>query len=338
MTETGVRVERDGQLGRLLLDRPKAINALTASMVGELNAALESWVGDQSVSAVLVQGEGRGLCAGGDMRAVRQSVLDGTAAAMAFWYAEYHLDGLIANYPKPIIVVMDGIVMGGGVGLSAYAAHRLVTDTTRLAMPETAIGYYPDCGVTWLLARCPGELGTHVALSGLSMTGADAVALGLADAQLDLAALPGLAAALARGEAATDAVAAATTRPARSDLVAQRDWIDECYRGDDPAAIVHALAAHPDPAAQDAARTLRSRSPFAVAVSLAAVRQAAELPDLVSALDRDYRLNAAMLAHSDLAEGVRTVLIDKGQGAPPRWLHEHLEDVPAAEVAEMFDR
>lgn len=265
----------DGPLGRVRLNRPRAINALTRAMVDSLKERLEAWWGDASVAAVVIDGAGeRGLCAGGDVRAVRESVLAGRPAeASEFWRMEYAVNGLIAAYPKPYIAWMDGIVMGGGVGLSGHGSVRLATERTRVAMPETIIGLFPDVGGTYLLSRAPGELGTYAALTGTTLNGADAVELGLADVVVPsgakdavLAALrddpslgaTALAEVVAKGSASTgfgSTVAAAGSAAGadmpRSHLAQERNWIDECFTGDDASAIVERLRSHPEPGSAD---------------------------------------------------------------------------------------
>lgn len=190
---SGVR----GVSGRITLDRPEKLNALTPGMVEEFAALLAAWENDDAVRLVVVDGAGeRGLCAGGDLRLVMESRAAGDGRACRFWASEYRLNAAIAAYRKPIVAFMTGIVMGGGVGVSAHGRHRIVTETTRLAMPEVRIGIIPDVGGTWLLAHAPGELGTYVALTGAALSGSDAIALGLADHFVREAALPALREAL----------------------------------------------------------------------------------------------------------------------------------------------
>ena len=324
---------RQGGLGRVRLNRPRAINALTHDMVRSAYAQLEEWAGDDAVSAVALEGAGeRGLCAGGDVRAIREAVLGGAGDPVGFWADEYRLDALIAGYPKPFVALMDGVVMGGGLGLSAYGSLRLVTERTRVAMPETAIGFFPDVGMLHLLARAPGELGTHLALTGATIGGADAVHVGLADAAVPSAELPDMLARLASGE-----VPAAETvgdgHPT-SCLAAGRSWVDECYVGDDAATILDRLRHHGDPAAREAGELLASRSPLSVAVTLEAIRRAALLPRLQDVLAQDLALGEAFLGGSDFVEGVRAVLVDRDHA--PRWTHEGVAAVPRDAVLRMF--
>jgi enoyl-CoA hydratase len=306
-----VLVRREGALGRLTLNRPEALNALGPAMIRALADALEAWEHDDEVSAVLLDGAGtRGLCAGGDVRFLYED--RGGHASAVLLAEEYRLDARIARYPKPYVAVMDGLVMGGGVGISAHGSVRVVTERTRLAMPEAGIGNVPDVGGTHLLARAPGELGTHAALTGARLTGADAIACGLADVLVPAGRLSGLPAALAQtGDPA--AVAGFTVDPGPSPLAAGRDWIDECYRAADAIEIVRRLRARGRAGPADA---IEAASPIAVVLTLRALR-AARGGTLEQALEREYALLRACVRWPDFAEGVRAKLIDR-DGAP-RW-------------------
>lgn len=327
-----VLVARDGVLGRLRLNRPRAINALTRDMLSALGTQLSRWEDDDDVRAVWLDGAGeRGLCAGGDVLAVRHAALADPVAAVDFWAQEYAVDAQIATYPKPVVVLMDGIVMGGGLGLAAYADLRLVTPRSVVAMPETGIGFFPDVGSLYLLSRAPGELGTHLALTGASIDGADAIAVGLADALVDVSAVDHIVDGLAQG-ARPDPGVGARTPPSR--LRGQRSWIDTCYQGKDPARILARLRSHPDPEARGAGEVVASRSPLSVAVTLEALRRAATLETVEDVLDQDLRLGERFLAHSDFVEGVRAQLVDRDRR--PRWRHETLATVSRDDVLSMF--
>ena len=329
-----VLVERAGGLGRLVLNRPRAINALNHSMVRILAAALVDWESDDAVRTVLLSGAGdRGLCAGGDIVAIYTAVRDGRDDAVRFWADEYALDAAIARYPKPHVALMDGLVLGGGIGLSAHGGIRVVTERTRIGMPEVSIGFFPDVGGTYLLARSPGELGTHLGLTGGTASGADAIALGFADHFVPSERLPELAAALeTRG--ADDVIAEFAVEPPPSELLAQRPWIDELYAGDDAEAIVERLTGSHESAAQEAAATIRSKSPTSVAVTLAALRRAAVLDSLEAALDQDYRVATRISLGTEVIEGIRAQVIDKDRN--PRWSPATLAGVTADAVEEYF--
>lgn len=319
-----------GPVGLVLLNRPAAINALTRPMIRSLLDRLRAWAEDPAVRAVLVRGAGdRGLCAGGDVRALREAVLAGRVGeALGFWEDEYALNALVADYPKPYVAWMDGVVMGGGVGISAHGSHRWVTPRAKVAMPETAIGFFPDVGGLWFLSRAPGELGTHAALTGLPVTAADAVVLGLADRVVDAQDPLPLVEQLLEGG---DLPGAASAEEAP--LLRARAWIDACYAGDDPAAILQRLGHHPDPAAREAAAVVASRSPFAVAVTLEALRRAASL-DVHGVLAQDRALGPAFTRHPDFAEGVRALLVDKDHS--PRWQPATLAEVRREDVLAAF--
>jgi enoyl-CoA hydratase len=320
-----------GGLGRIRLNRPRAINALTQSMVSAMEAQLEDWAVDERIHTVSVEGAGdKGLCAGGDVRAVREGLLAGSADPRSFWEDEYRLNATIAHYPKPFVAFMDGVTMGGGLGISAHGSTRLVTERSRLAMPETAIGFFPDTGMLHLLARAPGELGTHLAMTGQSVGGSEALCCGLADAMIESRHIPRILAKLANGESIDDFTVAAATSP----LSKARGWIDECYRGDDTATILARLTEHPEPAAREAAKIMRTRSPQSVVVTLAAIRRAAQL-SLDEVLAQDLRLGCALAVKPDFAEGVRALLVDRDN--TPQWQHSNVDAVDPATVAAMFD-
>jgi enoyl-CoA hydratase len=324
---TQVLVRREGALGRLTLNRPEALNALSPAMIRALAAALDAWERDDEVAAVLLDGAGtRGLCAGGDVRFLYDD--RGGHASAVLLAEEYRLDARIARYPKPYVAVMDGLVMGGGVGVSAHGSVRVVTERTRLAMPEVGIGNVPDVGGTYLLAHAPGELGTHAALTGARLTGADAIACGLADLLVPAERLPDLAAAL--GEAGNPAIVAEyAVDLGPSPLAAGRDWIDACYATGEAVEIVRRLRAHGRTEPADA---IEAASPIAVVLTLRALR-AARSGTLEQALEREYALLRACVRWPDFREGVRAKLIDR-DGAP-RWDPPTLAGV-TDEVIERF--
>ena len=238
-----VLLYRDGPLARIILNRPKALNALTHDMIRQIAAALTEWADDTAVQTVLLTGSGdRALCAGGDIVSIYRDARTETGGDpdenARFWADEYTLNAQIKRYPKPFVALMDRIVLGGGVGLSGLAAHRVVTERTRLGMPETTIGFVPDVGGTYLYSRTPGALGTHLALTAMTMTGADAIALGLADSFVDSPRLASLVDALKRMPAATAIAQHATATVPPAPLLAERTWIDACYASNDPAAII----------------------------------------------------------------------------------------------------
>jgi enoyl-CoA hydratase len=312
-----ILVSVENGVGVVTLNRPKAINSLTDAMVAGLARTLDDWESDDSVHTVLLTGAGeRGLCAGGDVIAIYHDAQVGGASTRAFYHDEYVLNAHIARYPKPYVAVMDGIVMGGGVGVSAHASIRVVTDTTKMGMPEVGIGLIPDVGGTYLLARAPGQLGLHAALTGAPFSGADAIAMGFADHFVPHDKLGAFKAAVVT-DGPEAALAAHAVEPPASPLLAQRRWIDECFSGDAVPDILAALRGHDAGPANDAANLIASRSPIALAVTLEAVRRAAKLDSLEDVLRQEFRTACAALRSHDLVEGIRAQLIDKDR--KPKW-------------------
>ncbi len=324
----------DGGIGFVTLNRPKAINSLNQTMVDVLSTVLIRWERDDAVRAVVLSGAGeRGLCAGGDVVAVYHSARKDGVDARRFWRDEYLLNGQVGRFAKPYVAVMDGIVMGGGVGVSAHGNTRVVTDTSKIAMPEVGIGFVPDVGGMYLLARAPGALGLHAALTGAPFSGADAIALGFADHYVPHSELDAFSAAIA-ANGVESALAHHAIEPPPSELAAQREWIDECYSNESVIDIVAALRGHDAAPANDAANLIAGRSPIAVSVAFAAVRRAANLETLEDVLTQDYRVSSASSRSHDLVEGIRAQIIDKDRN--PKWSPASLAEVTVADVASYF--
>ncbi|MFC7395898.1 enoyl-CoA hydratase/isomerase family protein [Chelatococcus sp. GCM10030263] len=338
-----VLVWRVGALARIRLNRPKALNSLTLPMVRIIAAALDAIEADPSLAAVLVDGAGeRGFCAGGDIRAVHDSGRAGDGIAEAFWRVEYEVNDRIAAFGKPYVALMDGITMGGGVGLSAHSSNRVVTERTRLAMPETGIGFIPDVGGTWLLARAPGETGSYLGLSGQSIGAADAIFAGFADVLVPSEALGVLAEALEAlpaGATAADvnAVIGRFAKPAGpAPLQANQAVIDRTFSFDEVPAILAALRADGSDFALEAAEIIGQRSPTSVVVTLALLRLARTAPSLRACLDREYVAACQTLRGHDFYEGVRAAVIDKDR--QPRWQPATIAEVtPAIVEAHLAD-
>jgi enoyl-CoA hydratase len=332
-----ILLDREGRLGLITLNRPKAINALTLNMVRAMTAALKNWAADDAIGAVLIRGAGeRGLCAGGDIVSIYNAAKSGDRAPEIFWREEYALNLMIAEYKKPVVAVMHGIVMGGGVGISAHARHRIVTEGSTVAMPEVGIGFIPDVGGTFLLSRAPGELGTHLALTAGRAGPADCLLLGLADfyvPQDRLSDLPDLRACESHQQ--VRAVLAALSAPAGDAPLAQhRAWIDTAYAADSVEEIAANLAKTPDPAAQAALAQLRRHSPVSLKVTLRALRKARALGQLAPCLDMEFSAASACLGSHDFPEGVRAAVIDKDRA--PKWSPARLEEVGEAQIARYF--
>jgi enoyl-CoA hydratase len=334
--EPRVLARTEGSVGHLTLNRPRAINALDLGMIRGLTSALDAWEHDPDVELVVLDGAGdRGFCAGGDVRGLYEHWTSGTGDTTAdFFRAEYSLNARIAEYPKPVVALADGITMGGGIGLAGHAAIRIVTERSKLAMPETRIGFTPDVGGSWLLAHAPGRLGEYLALTGATMDAADAVFCGFADHVVPSENLDALRDAFrtrADPTGPAELVLLFDETPRASGLEAARAWIDDAFAADTVREIVERLRARPEPAASATADTLEELSPTALTVTLAAVRAARTLPDLRAALAQEYGLVMWFgTTQPDLVEGIRAQLIDKDRS--PRWSPASLDELPA-EVA-----
>ncbi|MFF7311725.1 3-hydroxyisobutyryl-CoA hydrolase [Streptomyces sp. NPDC008137] len=332
---TDVLFRTTGRAAHIVLNRPKALNALTHAMVRHIDEALTDWERDPAVETVVITGAGeRGLCAGGDIRGIHDDARDGDgSASAAFWRDEYRLNARIARYPKPYVAVMDGIVMGGGVGVSAHGSVRIVTERSRIAMPETGIGFVPDVGGTHLLGLAPGELGTHLALTGTQIGAGDALLCGLADHYAPSEALGRFVDDLA-GMPVREALERHAQPAPEGELAGQRGWIDSCFASDTVEEIVERLLAHGDPAAKETAETLLAKSPTSLKVTLTALRRARRLGSLERVLEQEYRVSCASLTTPDLVEGIRAQVIDKDRD--PRWSPATLGEVGDADVERFF--
>ncbi|WP_159999042.1 enoyl-CoA hydratase/isomerase family protein [Roseomonas sp. 18066] len=318
----------DKPVGRLLMNRPRALNALDLPMIDGFAAAIAAWRDDPTLRLVLLEGAGdRAFCAGGDVRQVRQQVLDGDRAAVdAFFSREYAVNGGIAAFPQPWISLIDGICMGGGLGVSVHGSHRIVTEHALLAMPETAIALFPDVGTSYVLPRLPGGLGRWIALTGARLKGAEAVEAGLATHYVPREKLPALRQALlANGDARIVDDFAEAVPPGR--IAALRPAIDRCFAHDDRAAIEAALEAEATDWAAEQLAILKRVSPTSVAVTLELLKRGGTL-DLPGCLEQELVLTRTVTQHPDFAEGVRAVLVDKDQA--PKWQ-------PVADMKEMFE-
>jgi enoyl-CoA hydratase len=339
-----VLIRREGRAGRITLNRPQALNALTLPMVGRIWEALVAWKDDPAVEVVLLDGAGeRGLCAGGDVRSLYDSRVEGSAFARKFWSDEYRLNALIGRYPKPYVAVMDGIVMGGGIGLSAHGDHRIVTERSRLAMPETGIGLIPDVGGTWLLSHAPDrrgmsrEAGTYLALTGQSFNGAEALDLGFANVRIMTERLPDtLSEMIADGHPDGAMIRNNSTidEGPRSSLFDLAPAIDAAFSFDRIEDIIAALEGMPGDWATKTLAALRSKSPLALKLTLAALRRARDFTSLEEALNMEYRLTVRLYEHGEFLEGVRALIVDKNK--TPRWAPPRLEAVTPAMVDAFF--
>lgn len=338
-TSEDVIIRREGRAGRITLNRPKTLNALTYPMVLAIRDALKGWEQDPEVTVVIIDGAGgRALCAGGDVRAIYDSAAaEGSGFARRFWADEYELNAYISRYPKPYVAFMDGITMGGGIGLSGHGSHRIVTERSQLAMPETGIGLIPDVGGTWLLAHAPGETGIYLGLVGERMRGAGTMFARFADTYVPSARLEELAAALseaADGSAVDGIIARFSEAPPPSDLASHASDIDAAFKFDSVEAIRDALQDMDSDWARKTLFDLDHRSPLALKLTLAAIRNARSLPSIEAALNVEFRLTVRLVEHGEFLEGVRALLVDKDKS--PKWNPPRLEDVSDGMVAQFF--
>ncbi|BBK37118.1 enoyl-CoA hydratase [Allostella sp. ATCC 35155] len=317
-------------VGTAVLDRPKALNALTLPMIRELAPALDVWAADPQVRAVIVKGAGdRAFCAGGDVRAIWEAGRNGRDASAdhptrAFFREEYRLNRQIHRFPKPYVALLDGITMGGGVGLSVHGSHRIVTEKTMFAMPETAIGLFPDVGATWFLTRCPDRVGTWLALTGARLKGADVLVADPAAHFVPSERLPELEAAIRSGQPVDDAVAAMRADPGPGTLGPHRDTIRRCFAHGTVEEILDALARDGGEFARETRDGLMHRSPTSLRVVLEQMKRGQGL-SIEDALVLEYRLVQGCMDGHDFFEGIRAVLVDKDHA--PKWQPSRLEDV-----------
>jgi len=315
-----VIAKREGGVGILSLNRPKAIHALTYGMVQAMVTALLEWRDDDGVGAVLIDhAEGRGFCAGGDIAFLRNSALnDGGASGRKFFHDEYQLNHLLMTYGKPVVAFMDGITMGGGVGLSDPATYRVVTEATRYAMPETGIGLFPDVGGGWFLSRMKGRMGQYLALTGARLDGAECLWAGLASHYL-----PAENLGEAKARIASDPSAIATILrelsavPSEPKIAAHAEEIERLFASDRYEDILAALAAEGTDFAQSTLKTLATKSPQTCKVALRQLATSLTLPDFAANMVMEYRIGSRVLLMPDFAEGVRAVIVDKDNA--PVW-------------------
>ena len=331
--EVIARVE--GRTGRLTLNRPKALHSLTTAMCQALTSALLAWREDPAVDLVLIDHAGeRGFCAGGDIRAMAEAGAHDPAAGAAFFLAEYRMNDLLHRYSKPVAAVMDGVTMGGGVGLSAYCAYRIATERTLFAMPETGIGLFPDIGAGWLLSRLPGEIGTWMALTGARLKAADCLYLNLCTHHAPSDRIDRLMEALlANPHEAKRILARFHHDPGHAPLAGKQAALDSVFDHKTVEAIVEALQAGSSWAREQAA-ILQSRSPTSMKVALRELRAAREQPSFAAEMAIEYRLACRLISGPDFQEGVRAVVIDKDNA--PKWSPARLEEVSDAALDALF--
>jgi enoyl-CoA hydratase len=330
--EPDLIVRREGGAGIIRLNRPKAINAVTYEMSTGIDNALDRFEADPQVALVLREGAGdRGLCAGGDVRGLYESSKAGGDLGKLFWRQEYTMNARIARFPKPYVAFMDGLVLGGGVGLSAHGAHRVVTERTKLAMPEVGLGFFPDVGGTWLLSHSPGEIGTYFGLTAQTMNGPDAIYARFADAVVPSDQLPTLRKVLTEvrpGTASSEVrglIDDFGTGETAGPVAAMQSKIDRWFSFDRMQDILAALQRDGSEMALATLKTLNEKSPRGMVVTLELLRLARTSASLEECLAREYRAALEVFRSDDFREGVRAAVIDKDRN--PKWSPPRVEDV-----------
>ncbi|MDP3675292.1 MAG: enoyl-CoA hydratase/isomerase family protein [Novosphingobium sp.] len=318
---------REGAAGILSLNRPKAIHALTLDMVHAMTAALIEWRSDPAVGAVVIDhAEGRGFCAGGDIAFLRNSaVTDGGVSGRKFFHDEYQLNHLIFTYPKPVVAFMDGITMGGGVGISQPARFRVATENTRFAMPETGIGLFPDVGGGWYLSRLGGRMGQFLALTGARLDGAECLWSGLATHYLPHEALGEAKERIAHGHEPGGVLAALAVTPPHARIEDNAAQIARHFASDRYEDILASLEGDDSEWAAKELATLHTKSPQTCKVALRQLAESAGLTDFAANMAMEYRIASRVLVLPDFAEGVRAVIVDKDNA--PQWNPATPEDV-----------
>ena len=319
MTEQ-INIHTHGAVGHLSLNRPKALHALTTEMCTAMIGALTGWAGDEGIAAVMVDhAEGRGFCAGGDIAMLRNSALnDGGETGRAFFHAEYQLNHQLFTYTKPVVAFMDGITMGGGVGISQPATYRVATENTKFAMPETGIGLFPDVGGGWYLSRLPGRIGAFLALTGARLDGAECHAVGLATHYISSEKLAGVKAAIIADPGNIQSILDdASEAPPEARILANRENIDRLFAGDTLEEILAALEADGSEWAAKELKTLRTKSPHSCKVALRQLAESLALGTFAEEMRMEYRIGGRVLLSHDFAEGVRALIVDKT--GDPQW-------------------
>jgi enoyl-CoA hydratase/carnithine racemase len=333
MEQDDILLRREGALGHITLNRPQALNALTHDMCARMLRQLRDWAGEPAVRAVLIDAaQGRAFCAGGDIRAIYDMGKKRDGSANAFFTTEYRLNAAIKHFPKPYAALIDGIAMGGGAGVSVHGSYRAVSENAVFAMPETAIGLYPDVGGSYFLSRLPGETGMYLALTGVRLEPSDMIYAGIATHFIPAAKFKSVGPRLAQGESPDAVLGDLAGDPGLAPLAAHRKSIDRAFAGPSVEAILEALD-NEGAWGKDTAALLASRSPTSLKLTFREIREGKAL-DFDACMRMEYRLTTRMLEGHDLYEGVRAILIDRDQR--PRWRPASLEEVSDAEIARYF--
>jgi enoyl-CoA hydratase len=329
-----VLFEKRGALGLITLNRPKALNALTHGMCVSMTAQLAAWAKDDEIKAVVVRGTGdRAFCAGGDIRALYESGKAGTPYALDFYRDEYVLDAAIKHYPKPYVALIQGIDMGGGVGVSVNGRYRIAGETMVFAMPETGIGLFPDVGGSYFLPRCPGQLGMYLGLTGARLKTTDSLYAGIATHFVPMAKWDGLIGVLASGTEVEAAIAGVQDTVPDTFLSEHRATIDRVFAGNSVEEVLAALDAEHEDWTDDAAKTIRTKSPTSLKLTFRQLREGAKL-EFDDCMRMEFRMVNRIVAGRDFYEGVRATIIEK-DGAP-KWQPADLMQVSDADIAAYF--
>lgn len=330
---TDILIRKSGKIGHITLNRPKALNALTWQMCLDIEAALDDWADDDSIKMVLIDAAGdKAFCAGGDIQVMYDTACNGDYSyGQRFWADEYRMNAKLANFPKPYVALMQGFIMGGGVGVSCHGSHRVVCENSQIAMPECGIGLIPDVGGSMLLARAPGRMGEYLGMTGTRMNAGDAIYAGFADYYIPFDNWPALTAELTEtGD--WEAVDRAALPAPTASLAEIQTLVDTSFGG---AGITDILNGLPDTEwAQKLIKTLRRNSPLSVACALEMTRRVRGFTRIEDALNMEYRYTFRSAEHGDFVEGIRAAIIDKDRN--PRWKHARLEDVTAMDVSKML--
>ena len=330
-----IHIRTEGRAGRITLARPDALNALTYDMAMAIERALIEWRDDDRVQLVLIDAEGdKAFCAGGDIEKLyRTGKADDFAYGRKFWSDEYRMNAAVAEYEKPVVALMQGFVMGGGVGIGGHASHRVVCETTQVAMPECGIGLIPDVGGSFLLARAPGHLGEYLGLTGARMAAADAIHAGFADIFVHRDDWPSLISVLCNtGEA--ERVVGYSSSPGDSELQALEADIDAVFAGQSALDCLGILETRADEWAQKTAKSIRRGCPLSVACTFELIRMNRHVASVRVAVANELRFTWRSMSHGEFIEGVRAQIIDKDRN--PQWQTARLEDVSEVQIAAML--
>lgn len=331
---TDLLVRKEGRAGRITLNRPKALNALTYEMCLAIDAALIAWATDPDVALLIIDGAGeKAFCAGGDIAEMYATGRAGDYSyGRTFWADEYRMNARLHEFPKPVVSFLQGYTMGGGVGVGCHGSHRIVGDSSRIAMPECGIGLLPDVGGTLILAKAPGHLGEYLGCTGDRMDAADAIFAGFADHYIPEDTWEGLKASLVASGDVSQVLTAALPAP-HARLQSWQTDIDAVFGNATLDDIHSAVPSHTTDAMSQAVRLMQRNSPLAMAAAIDVIRQVRAQPDIRTALGLEYRFTYRAMEHGDFIEGIRAAIIDRDKA--PKWRHANWQSLPESDVQQM---